>query len=139
MTIKKRLKKIEDTIRPPNQPPLNREVLWWEPTDPESTKLVNEKVFSDPQGSSKYEVRIVGVPEEHHTGEDFDGMHPLETPEELRALPFEEKKSRLDKIVAHHTQRINEYRKRLGLPAVFTKDQPGVSPEEKDPQRERKP
>jgi hypothetical protein len=115
-TFRRRIERLERRLIMCNAPGPKLPIYYWEPTDPESTRFVHEHHFNLPHPKRKFEVRIVGDPD--NTVYDMLAQEHIPDPEVAKTLPAEELRACLDRYFEAAKKARNENRRKMGLPPV---------------------
>lgn len=114
--LRHRLRKIEQSLAAENRFRRKREVFWWEPTDPESTKVAMEQTFHTHERNRKFKIRIVGEPDKSVYKKIGKEIFPDK--EKLRDLSDDELNMCTEKFVLACEMALTESRRKAGLPPL---------------------
>lgn len=113
MSFKYRLRKIEKTVNEKDGFRPDREIFWWEPTDPESTRFVHEQTFEVHYSQRKYQIRIVGEPAKAVFAKLAHEILPEK--ENLKKLSDDEITICMEKYFHARQKAIDDSRRKLGF------------------------
>ena len=114
--LRRRVEKLEGRLHLTEKQGPKLPIYYWEPTDPESTRFVYEHIFNLPHPERKFEIKIVGEPDQAV----FDKLAEEILPDLSThpTLSSEEKSLLLDKYYEAAHEALNESRKKKGLTPV---------------------
>ena len=120
MSLRVRLKKIEETITAKERFLSKREIYWWNPADAESTKFVMDQTFRVCHRDRKYQIRIIGEPDRGVYRRIAREIFPDK--EKIRDLSDQELTSYTERFVLACEKALEESRRKSGLPPIFTRE-----------------
>jgi len=114
MSLRHRLRRLEEALYAQRRALLSREVYWWSPEDPESTRFVAEQMFETPHTDRKYRIRIVGEPGDGVI--DNLGKKFLPDKEQLQKMSDDEIQTCIEAFSQACQEALDDSRRKLGLP-----------------------